>query len=566
MTIAEKLYREGIISYPRTETNIFSKEIDLRKLVEMQSPHPEWGEFASKVLSWGPNPRNGKKTDQAHPPIHPTKFVTNLGGNEKKIYDLIVRHFLACVSRDATGSETIVSILISDEEFTATGLVIYEKNYLEVYVYDRWNSKEIHNYRNGNTFEPTEISMPDGTTTAPQMLTEADLIALMEKHGIGTDATHAEHISKIKERGYIGVVDRGFLVPGQLGMGLVEAYDAMNLTLSQPKLRADLEIDLKLICEGRKDPNEVLNSQISQYKEVYRRIIDQATELDRTMASRFNETPREPPPTIVSGIKKEIFKCPKCNQNHMGLSKKKDDAGYFIGCFGYPDCKNIIWLSDMIKDIKVTDLNCATCGPQTKKISLTFKSRRFLAILGAIEETYTSCLVCDSNLRNALNIGDDKVIRSRNNSIDQNQRQNTSTVLQTSNNWFNQSNNDRQQQNVSSNQQRNIVNRPPAPVIRNQVPNRNDNPPVNRNRPTFDQDRIPTNRSNSNNNNNNLPPPNRSWNQNPSTSNQNNGNNPNGNGWFPDSDQRPQNHRNASNDHNDDEEIRCPKCNQLAVK
>ena len=60
-----------------------------------------------------------------------------------------------------------------------------------------------------------------GETSPPNLLTEADLIALMEKHGIGTDATHAEHIEKIQERSYAGVQDNKF-VPGKLGMGLVE--------------------------------------------------------------------------------------------------------------------------------------------------------------------------------------------------------------------------------------------------------------------------------------------------------------------------------------------------------
>lgn len=87
-----------------------------------------------------------------------------------------------------------------DEEFTATGLVIHERNYLEVYVYDKWNAKEIHSYEQGTQFDPTELAMKEGKTTAPSMLTEAELIALMDKHGIGTDATHAEHINTIKER------------------------------------------------------------------------------------------------------------------------------------------------------------------------------------------------------------------------------------------------------------------------------------------------------------------------------------------------------------------------------
>lgn len=43
----------------------------------MQVPHPTWGSFASKVLLWGINPRNGSKSDQAHPPIHPTKLAAS---------------------------------------------------------------------------------------------------------------------------------------------------------------------------------------------------------------------------------------------------------------------------------------------------------------------------------------------------------------------------------------------------------------------------------------------------------------------------------------------------------
>lgn len=125
----------------------------------------------------------------------------DLQGNEKRVYELICRHFLACVSKDATGSETTVNVVVAEEEFTATGLVIYERNYLDVYIYEKWNSKEIHNYQIGNTFQPTELSMPEGSTSPPSLLTEADLIALMDKNGIGTDATHAEHINTIKQRG-----------------------------------------------------------------------------------------------------------------------------------------------------------------------------------------------------------------------------------------------------------------------------------------------------------------------------------------------------------------------------
>ncbi|KAK7081074.1 DNA topoisomerase 3-alpha [Halocaridina rubra] len=77
---------------------------------------PKWfTAFAANVLEVGPNPRQGKKSDQAHPPIHPTKYINNLQSDEKKLYEFIVRHFLACVSKDALGQETIVEIDIAGE-------------------------------------------------------------------------------------------------------------------------------------------------------------------------------------------------------------------------------------------------------------------------------------------------------------------------------------------------------------------------------------------------------------------------------------------------------------------
>lgn len=62
--------------------------------------------------------------------------------------------------------------------------MIIAKNYLEVYPYDKWDAKEIHIYQVGNVFTP-DVQMEEGKTSPPNPLTEADLIALMEKHGIG---------------------------------------------------------------------------------------------------------------------------------------------------------------------------------------------------------------------------------------------------------------------------------------------------------------------------------------------------------------------------------------------
>lgn len=307
MEIAEKLYMKGLISYPRTETNIFPPEINLTPLVQNQVGDQRWGAFAQRVLNDGIRPRNGKNTDKAHPPIHPTRHPDGqLNEDENKLYELIVRHFLACVSKDAQGDETTIKIEIVNEKFHASGLIIRERNYLDVYIYDKWSEKELPHYELNQTFYPTKIEMVQGETTAPQLLTEADLIALMEKHGIGTDATHAEHIAKIQERLYTKMNSERRFEPEKLGLGLCEGYDKMGHALSKPHLRAELENQLKAVCEGRADPADVLREQIDKYRQVFIVTANQIQKLDDAMTKYFgapgtNPPPPPPPPAPPSG-------------------------------------------------------------------------------------------------------------------------------------------------------------------------------------------------------------------------------------------------------------------------
>ncbi|MFH4984949.1 hypothetical protein AB6A40_011658, partial [Gnathostoma spinigerum] len=194
------------------------------------------------------------KSDEAHPPIHPLKFATSgtLQGLDWSVYELIVRHFLACLSSDAKGHETKAQLKVGNETFTAVGLIIEDFGYLRVYPYDKWSDKILPTYYEGEIIRDYVIGMDEGKTQPPSLLTEADLIALMEKHGIGTDATHAEHIEKIKTRQYTALNSENRFVPGYLGLALVDGYDRMGYAMSKPHMRADLESNLKLICEGRR--------------------------------------------------------------------------------------------------------------------------------------------------------------------------------------------------------------------------------------------------------------------------------------------------------------------------
>ncbi|KAI6091867.1 prokaryotic type I DNA topoisomerase [Hypoxylon rubiginosum] len=324
MEAAEHLYNKGFISYPRTETDRFDSGMNLRALVQKQTQSESWGEFAQNLANGGfQQPRQGRNDDKAHPPIHPITYVapTALNDKEKKIYEFVVRRFLACCSEDAKGVATDVDILLGEESFHAHGLVVLERNYLDVYVYDKWTgSVQLPKFTVGELFEPTEAVMTEGKTAPPNYLTEADLIALMDANGIGTDATMAEHIQKIQDREYVqavprsarsaddgeeeedapaarrgrgsrgGRVSRGRggrgggsaaggrggggmkeFIPTKLGVALIEGFDRMNFetSLGKPFLRKEMELKMKAICEGRTTKDTVLNESIEQYRLVY---------------------------------------------------------------------------------------------------------------------------------------------------------------------------------------------------------------------------------------------------------------------------------------------------------
>lgn len=274
----------------------------MKKLVEKQVPDNDWGEYAQGYVSFFSfflpltllcsllngnfrTPRSGRHNDQAHPPIHPICWVspTQLTTEQKKVYEFVVRRFLACCSEDAKGQATEVEIQYGDEMFHANGLLVLERNYLDVYVYDKWeSSQQLPAFQMGELFEPTEAKIAEGKTTPPSYLTEPELIGLMDANGIGTDATMADHIAKIKEREYVDTHSRRSgrnpiqeLIPTRLGIALVEGYDNVvvgipdNPSLSKPFLRKEMELRMRDICAGTRTRQQVVHESLDMYREVF---------------------------------------------------------------------------------------------------------------------------------------------------------------------------------------------------------------------------------------------------------------------------------------------------------
>ncbi|KAK9448919.1 DNA topoisomerase [Limtongia smithiae] len=217
MDIAEKLYTKGFISYPRTETDQFAVEMDLRALIQKQTGDTQWGGFANNLMNGGYRaPRRGTHDDHAHPPIHPVAHVSEpaVDRDEKRVYELVTRHFLACCADDAKGESTEVVLDWGGERFSTSGLRVVERNYLDVYPYDRWQTTQaLPEFIQGEAMPIKRATIEEGTTTAPGYLTEPELIQLMDANGIGTDATMAEHIETVLKRQYVVKMPAG--APGR---------------------------------------------------------------------------------------------------------------------------------------------------------------------------------------------------------------------------------------------------------------------------------------------------------------------------------------------------------------
>ncbi|KAL0332592.1 UNVERIFIED_CONTAM: DNA topoisomerase 3-alpha [Sesamum calycinum] len=409
MKVAEDLYQAGFISYPRTETDCFSERTDLHTIVQDQQAHPIWGSYAQRLLDpeaglWR-NPSGGGHDDKAHPPIHQQNFhLENLDGVKTtmlKVYELVVRHFLACVSQPAIGAETTVEIDIAGEQFSASGRVIIAKNYLDVYRFETWGGSVIPTYTYGQQFTPTTLTLDSGVTRPPPLLSEADLLSCMDKAGIGTDATMHDHIKKLLDRYYATKDSSMRFSPTKLGEALVMGYDDMGYELWKPYLRAAMESDMKAVSMGTKRKAEVLEACLQQMKACFVDARLNKGKLFGAMAVFFERSNRSNgnEPYAIGDV---VRRCGLCQESDMVL-RRKPDGNFMVGCLGYPQCRNVVWLPGSVSEAAVTSNICSTCSPGPVYM-IQFKFRR-LEIPPNYNVDHLGCIGgCDNILRQLVEI------------------------------------------------------------------------------------------------------------------------------------------------------------------
>lgn len=421
MKIAEELYQGGYISYPRTETTIFAEGYDLRGMVQTQAEsQAPWSSFAQRLVErdfrW---PASGGQDDKAHPPIHPTRPYDGQGQNtaeKARVYEFIARYFLASCAPDALGQETKVFILICEESFKCTGLMVTEKNWLEVFPWANWGGAEaLPRFNQNQQFEPEEIKLHSGTTQPPPRMKESDLLSKMDEYGIGTDATVADHIAKQLDRGY-ATKDNATLTfaPTPLGEALISAYRKMGLeNLWLPNLRGTIERNIDAVAKGHRPKQQVLQEAIDAFKGDF----DAAESRSNILVQEVRQIVFGPEnyrrnlqnPTVQG----DAFAPCTCGANLI-LVQASGDNGPSIECAdshgGESSRKRLP--KRATRRVSVSQRTCSLCGPHVRMLDFVFDPNLLPPTYRQFSQC-TCCVKCD--LHFAAFLRTICVARSRNN-------------------------------------------------------------------------------------------------------------------------------------------------------
>ncbi|KAM7277602.1 hypothetical protein ACFE04_004736 [Oxalis oulophora] len=305
MQLAERLYTQGFISYPRTESTSYPSSFDFRATLSTLANIPMWGDYVKTLLAEGYHkPRSGTDAGD-HPPITPMRSATEdmIGGDSWRLYQYVCQHFIGTVSPDCKYIRTKVEFSVGGELFHCTGQRVTVKGFTSIMPWLAVNEKTLPQFVKGERIEVSNVDLHEGSTSAPDYLSESELISLMEKYGIGTDASIPVHINNICERNYVQVQGGRKLVPTALGITLVRGYQCIDPDLSLPDIRSFIEQQITLVAKGQADHSLVVRHVIQQFKQKFGYFVKKIENMDALFEAQFS-------PLADSG--KPLSKCGKC--------------------------------------------------------------------------------------------------------------------------------------------------------------------------------------------------------------------------------------------------------------
>ncbi|XP_068665941.1 DNA topoisomerase 3-beta [Aristolochia californica] len=315
MQLAERLYTQGFISYPRTESTAYPASFDFRGTLEAQLTSPVWGHEVQSLLKNGfRKPRAGVDVGD-HPPITPMRAATEemLGSDAWRLYQYITQHFLGTISPDCKYMRTKVEFSSGRESFYCTGVLVLAKGFTSIMPWMAVNEKSLPQFTKREKIKISKIDLYEGSTTPPDYLSESELISLMEKNGIGTDASIPVHINNICERNFVQVQAGRKLIPTNLGTTLYRGYQSIDPDLSLPDIRRFIEQQITLISKGQVHHFHVVQHVLQQFKQKFSYFVKKIENMDALFEAQFS---------LLADSGRLLSKCGKCVRYMKYISAK----------------------------------------------------------------------------------------------------------------------------------------------------------------------------------------------------------------------------------------------------
>ncbi len=368
MSIAQKLYEEGFITYMRTDSLNLSLEflVNAKKTIEK--------EFGKKYALGSPRyyKTKSKSAQEAHEAIRPTypeknpdELMPILESNQYKLYKLIWNRTIACQMQGAKLKSVKANIAAKSDDnsylLRANGSTVIFDGFLRVYE-GRAQSTEafLPELRKGDSLTAQEIIPNQKFTQAPPRYSEATLVKVLEENNIGRPSTYAPTISTIIDRKYVDKNEEKRLFPLEIGFLVNDMLVEHFPQIVDTGFTATLEQDFDEIAEGNKKWVPVVRDF---YEPFHERIVEKTE-------------------TVKKEEEKLDRKCPECGGD---LVLKYGRFGKFIACSNYPTCKYTEKTDEEKKeDEENSGIICDKCGAP-----MVVKRGRFGSFLGCSK--YPEC-------------------------------------------------------------------------------------------------------------------------------------------------------------------------------
>jgi len=365
--IAERLYLEALISYPRTSSQKLPPAINYRKILQGLSKVPKYKKLTAELLG-KPElvPKEGKKEDPAHPAIYPTGNLPEreLDESEKRIWDLVVRRFMAVFAEPAVKQSMKVTINVNGHRFFVRGRQTLKEGWQKFYApYIRSEEVMLPPIKEGDRLKIKKVILEDKFTKPPPRYNPGSLLKKMEEEGIGTKATRADIIQTLYNRKYIK--DERIIVTG-LGFDVVELLEKYCPPVVSVELTRELEEKMEQIQLGKQKREAIIVEAVELLKPTLERLKEKEETIGEVLSKAIKKARIE---------ERMVGDCPNCGTGKLMILYSRRTGKRFIGCTNYfkGKCTTSFPLPQR-GTLKPLGKPCRACGWPT--IQVRMKGRR----------------------------------------------------------------------------------------------------------------------------------------------------------------------------------------------